>query len=863
MKLPNILKKMAATCLLWLPFFCLYAQVLQKPVTIKFNNVSVAVALDELAAQEKVFFYYSSSQVNIKRVVDKSFTAVPMEEVLRFLVSDPNVVFTADGNKIILSLNRPLKYTISGTVKDAASGELLPYVNIYTADKMFSVQTNENGYFALTIPQNNYMLLFSYVGYHTLQLPVALNGQTTVTVKLEPNLSLSELLIESTRDETTVKPDKIEIAPAQIKRIPSMLGENDVVKYLMLMPGIQKGSEGNNGMYVRGGSPDQNLILVDDAIVYNNYHLFGFNSLFTGAELKHAELHKGGFDPKFGGRLSSVLNMQIKDGNSQKMHGEAGIGFISSKLMLEGPLVKNKVSYMFSARRTYLDLVMMPFEDKNDFFRYYFYDVHGKVNVQLNNKHQLSVSTYNGRDVFRNESRGADFKTNNSIIWGNNLANFKWVYKPQAKIEISSSVSYSKYQLGISLLDESSSGLSESSVSSAIEDVGFKTELTAFVNPAHQINAGVSAIRHAFSPTVIGFSKIGNQSQQSNLVIPANEYAVYASHQYKPFKALLLNYGVRLSAFSAFNTTYQNFEPRARAQIALPKNYLFSASYSRMAQYQHLLSTFGLGLPTDVWLPVSNVIKPATANVFSTGISKAYMNGKLQITTEGFYKTIQNQAIYKEGKSIVGILPATLSNSFEMWENLLTQGNCVTYGAEWLIKYATTKYTFIAAYTLSKTTQQFDEVNLGRPFPAFFDRRHDLSLVQQIKLGKHFLFNAVWLFGSGYWFTLPMAEYNTYSHVPNIGNIPIFVPDQSQATFYTQRNNFRTRNYHRLDLGLQYIKNGKWGVNTIDLSVYNVYNQQNPFYHSIDQVSETDTRRVLKQQSLFGIIPSLSYNFKF
>lgn len=863
MKIPNTIKRLAATCILWLPFFCLYAQVLQKPVSIEFKNTTVAGALDMLAAQEGVLFYYSSSQVNINRVVNKRFAATPIITILRFLVPDPNMVFTSDDNKIILSLNRPLKYTLSGTVKDAASGELLPYVNIYTADKSFSVQTNDNGYFAITLPQGNYEFVFSYVGYHSIQLPVALNEQLSVGIKLEPNLSLNELLIESTRDETIVKPDKIEIAPAQIKRIPAMLGENDVVKYLMLMPGIQKGSEGNNGMYVRGGSPDQNLILVDDAIVYNNYHLFGFNSLFTGAELKHAELYKGGFDPKFGGRLSSVLNMQIKDGNSQKMHGEAGIGFISSKLMLEGPLVKNKASYMFSARRTYLDLVLMPFENKNDFFRYYFYDIHGKVNVQLNQKHQLSFSTYNGRDVFRNQSKGEDFKSNNSIIWGNNLASLKWVYKPVPKLELSSSVSYSKYRLGIGLLDESASGTSESSVSSAIEDIGYKTELTAFVNQVHQFTTGISVIQHSFLPTVVGFSKVSNQTQESRLVIPATEYAWYASHQYKPYKALLLNYGLRLSAFSAFAKTYQNFEPRARAQVALPKKYLFSMSYSRMAQYQHLLSTFGLGLPTDVWLPVSNNIKPATANLFTTGISKAYLGGKLQVTTEGFYKEIQNQAIYKEGKSIVGIFPAGLNNSFTMWENMLTQGKCIAYGAEWLIKYATTKYTFITAYTLSKTTQQFSEVNLGRPFPAFFDRRHDLSLVQQVKLGKHFLFNAVWLFGSGYWFTLPVAEYNTYTHVPEIGNMPIFIPDQSQATFYTQRNNFRTRNYHRLDLGLQYIKNGKYGVSTIDFSVYNVYNQQNPFYHTIDQVSETDTRRVLKQQSLFGIIPSLSYNFKF
>jgi len=634
------------------------------------------------------------------------------------------------------------------------------------------------------------------------------------------------------------------------------------------MPGVQKGSEGNSGLYVRGGGPDQNLIILDDATVYNAYHLFGFFSLFNGDALKSVELTKGGFPARYGGRLSSVVEMNMKEGNKEALHGEAGIGLISSRLTLEGPIVKNKASFLVSGRRTYLYVLLLPLLPADQKFGYNFYDLTTKVNYDFGHKDKLYLSGYFGQDGFSGRSTDKDRTTEGGLKWGNATATLRWNHLFNNRLFANASLIFSNYRFNIYQLDEDKKGKYELEYRSGIRDFSFKYDLDFLPNPKHSIRAGFQTTFHRFTPSavVVKNSNI-NQFEQNIRNIDAQESGLYVEDTYRPVPRVTINAGFRLSHFLNKGQSYLNSEPRLSAAYKLREDLALKASYATMNQYIHLLSNTGIGLPTDLWVPSTNQVRPQRSDQVALGIAKDFTERNLALTVEGYYKKSRNIIGYKEGASFLLIDDPTTAEELS-WEQNITSGQGWSYGAEVLLQRKAGRFSGWLGYTLSWTQLQFDELNFGQKYFARYDRRHDISLVSFYRLSDRITLSGTWVYGTGNAITLPLANYQSVEH--NLGTVstnpnqPNYNPYYQSVNEYGSKNDLRMAAYHRMDLGIQFHKKKKWGERTWEISIYNVYNQQNPyFYYKGTQVDNTGTRNVLKQVTLFPIIPSFSYHIKF
>jgi hypothetical protein len=655
----------------------------------------------------------------------------------------------------------------------------------------------------------------------------------------------------------------VEIPIRQIKTIPALLGEKDVLKVLQLMPGVQKGSEGSSGLYVRGGGPDQNLIILDDAVVYNAYHLFGFFSLFNGDALKSVELTKGGFPARYGGRLSSVLDMNMKEGSKDKLHGEGGIGIISSRLTLEGPLKKDKSSFILSGRRTYADALARPFIPNGD-GGYYFYDLTAKVNYDFGRKDKLYLSGYFGKDRFfiTEKYDGNRYKT--GFNWGNATGTLRWNHLFNQKLFTNTSLIFSNYRFRIFQDDKSKDGATYSlDYHSGIRDLGIKQDWDFFPNPQHALKFGVMSTYHQFTPSavVVKDSQV-NQFSRDVEAIDVVESGLYAEDTYRPFDKVRLNAGFRLSHYAAEGRQYFRPEPRLAASYSLREDLSVKASYALMNQYVHLLSNTGIGLPTDLWVPTTARVKPQQSQQVAAGIAKDFIDRGLQLTVEGYYKKMDNIIGYREGASFLLIEDGPEGASRVSWEDNVTAGQGWSYGTELLLQKKSGRFSGWVGYTLSWTQLQFDELNFGRKYYARYDRRHDLSLVGIYEISPRITLSGSWVYGTGNAITLPVSEYLAGEHVPTAqgGRYGSYLND------YGPKNSFRMAAYHRLDLGIQFHKKMRRHERTWEFSLYNAYSRQNPFFYFTESKTDQATgisKAVLKQIALFPIIPSFSYNFKF
>ncbi|GAB3987586.1 TonB-dependent receptor [Spirosoma daeguense] len=782
------------------------------------------------------------------------------------------------------------RLTISGYVREAGSQEALIGVNVYLPGTSTGTTTNTYGFYSITLPaQDSIRLAYSFVGYEPVSRSVSLRQNSSQNVLLTPGRALSEVEVKASRTEEKVSESpqmsRIDVPVAQIKKIPAFLGEKDVLKVLQLMPGVQKGSEGQTGIYVRGGGPDQNLIILDEATVYNASHLFGFFSVFNGDALKSVELTKGGFPARYGGRLSSVIELNMKDGNKEKLHGEGGIGLIASRLTLEGPFTKNKKgSFLLSGRRTYLDIVAAPLiaaqTGGETQAGYYFYDFNAKANYDFGSKNKVYLSGYFGRDRFyaKEKELGSDI----GIGWGNATGTLRWNHLFNQKLFSNLSLIYSDYEFKISSDDRSSDTTTTSlRYSSGIRDLSAKLDFDYYLTPKHSLRFGTQAVFHRFTPSaVVVQNAFINEFRRDVEAIDAVEAGVYVEDTWRPNERWRVNGGLRMSLFLQGSARYVRPEPRLSASYQIRPSLSVKASYATMNQYIHMLSNTGIGLPTDLWVPTTDRVAPQQSRQVAVGIAKDFSDnfalGKgYALTVEGYYKTMQNIINYKEGASFLLIEDPTSAERVR-WEDNVTAGKGWSYGAEVLFQRKTGRLSGWIGYTLSWTQWQFPELNQGKPFFPRYDRRHDISVVGIYELSKRITLSGTWVYGTGNALTVPVANYRGYQHSLNrqtiySNGVPSIITDlfdygSTVSDYGQQKNSFRAEAYHRFDVAIQFHKQKKHHERTWEISFYNAYNRRNPFFYQLQSVRQEGQllpRTALFRYSVFPIVPSISYNFKF
>jgi hypothetical protein len=759
------------------------------------------------------------------------------------------------------------KHTISGYVTEKGSQENLPGVTIYQANTNNATTSNAYGFYSITLPASDTVsLIYAFLGYANENRTIKLDRNISISIELKSISQLEEVEIVGKKTEAIsedVLMSKIDIPIDKIKDIPALFGEKDVLKVLQLMPGVQKGGEGNSGFYVRGGGPDQNLIILDDATVYNAFHLFGFFSLFNGDALKSVELTKGGFPARYGGRLSSVLDMQMKDGNKEKIHGEVGIGLISSRFTLEGPLIKNKCSFLVSGRRTYIDALIYPALPRNRKAGYYFYDLNAKINYVLSDKDRIYLSGYFGKDKFSANIKEELIANSFGIGWGNATATARWNHLFSNKLFANTSLIFTDYNLDVATEFKDDVNTFSLLYTSGIRDYSFKTSFDYIPGPKHYIKFGLQSIYHQFRPgaTVLknSFAEIDYKDAK---LFEAFENSVFIEDDWKATRNLRMNGGLRITNFIIKEDNIINFEPRFSTRYLLAEDLSIKASYALMNQYMHLLSNTGIGLPTDLWVPATSKAPYMTSQQGAIGISKDFFKEGIDVSLEGYYKEMDNVLGYKEGASFLAIGENSEGVS---WEDNVTSGQGWSYGAEFLIRKNTGKFTGWIGYTLSWTQLQFDELNFGNKFYARYDRRHDIAVVGVYKITPRITLSGTWVYGTGNAITLPLNSYmaNTYGRSFTASN-PTALNQEAQYAvqdYGKQRNAYRMSPYHRMDVGIQFHKIRKKYTRTLEVGIYNLYSRQNPFFYYID--TKANGEQKLMQVSLFPIIPSISCSWKF
>ena len=780
------------------------------------------------------------------------------------------------------------KRTLSGYVMDAASKETLIGATIIDKNSGKGCATNNYGFYTLTLDQGAVELQVSYVGYTQQTRTLDLKENLSLNFMLETNTTLDEVVVEGTRATVSARSPQmsvVELPVQQIKSIPTLFGEADVLKAIQLLPGVQNGSEGSAGMYVRGGGPDENLLLLDGVPVYNVNHMMGFFSVFNPDALKNVTLYKGSFPAHFGGRLSSVVDIRMKEGDMQQYHGNVSVGLISSKLNVEGPILKDKLSFNLSFRRTYSDLLMKPalwiarsqMEDVNKLKAgYYFYDLNAKLNWKISDKDRLYLSFYTGDDAVYFGVKTKDYSTmqtqyidriNMDWKWGNKVSALRWNHVMSQQLFMDASVNYTQYRhnLGMSISEEviqqqnnNASFKDEYSMAykSGINDLTAKVDFDYTPLPNHEIRFGGNYTYHIFRPEVQAMKIIeGNQTEVDTTAgspkVFAHETALYAEDNMTLGDIFRVNAGVHYSTFTVEGKTYQSVQPRLSTSVMLASNLSLKAGYAYMTQYVHLLSNSSLSLPTDLWVPVTADIVPMNAHQVSLGAFYE-LPQLFDISIEGYYKSMDNLLEYKDGASFFG--------SSERWDQKVCMGKGWAYGVEFLVQRSFGKTTGWVGYTWAHAKRKFDRegqvINQGNVVPAKYDRRHDLSITMQHKFNEHFDLSGTWVFSSGNCGTLGTQIYEGFpDEWGNINNIAAL-----------ERNNFRLGNYHRLDVGFNFHRQLKYGTSTWNLSVYNAYNHNNPFivYTSYRWDSATQQeKKVLMQASIFPMIPSVSYSYKF
>jgi len=750
------------------------------------------------------------------------------------------------------------KYSVHGTIKSKVTGEIIIGGTVSITGSSIGTVSNEYGFYSLTLPPRDYTLEISAVGMKAQQIVISLSKDVKLDILLdEETTTLQEVTVRGSSTGRSLKNPQMgveKIDVHEIRTIPVLFGERDILKTIQLLPGIKSAGEGNSGFYTRGGSADQNLILLDEAPVYNASHLLGFFSTFNSDAIKNVTLYKGTMPVQYGGRLSSVLDIKMNDGNNQDFAVSGGIGLIASRLNLEGPLQKDKSSFLLSARRTYADVFLKLGDSSLKKTKLYFYDLNAKMNFILGEKDKIFLSGYFGRDVLSQDKVAG-------INWGNATGTLRWNHIFNKKLFSNTSLIYSNYDYKINVHTESI----DYGILSRIRDFNLKEELQLYANANNTVIFGINSISHTIKPGEISVTDKNGTVTQGLQDRYSLDNAVYASDSWRINNKWNLTYGLRISAFTILGKgdyytldtagkvidtthygpgeivkTYLNAEPRVAVSYQLNTSSSLKASYTRNTQNLHLISNSVSSSPTDKWVASTNLIKPELADQVAIGYYRDLKDRKYEINVETYYKTMRNQIDYRDGAEVF---------TNEAIETQLLYGTGRAYGIELLLKKKTGRLNGWISYTLSKTERKIDGINNNQWYNARQDRTHDLAIVAIYQLNKKWTLSANWIFYTGDAVTYPSGKYTL---------------DNEVYFYYSERNGYRMPNYHRLDIGAtKQLKRGKRFSSELNFSVYNVYGRANAYQITFRQ-SETDpTRTEAVKTSLFTFVPSISYNFKF
>ena len=787
------------------------------------------------------------------------------------------------------------QHTVSGTITDQTSGETLIGATILDTRSGKGTTTNVNGRYTLTLKGSEAVLRITFVGYEPIYDTISLSSNTIRNYILKPSITLSEIVVTAERvnSRESSQMSALEMPVEQLKAVPVLFGEADIIKAIQLLPGVQSGNEGTGGMYVRGGGPDQNLFLLDGIPLYNVNHLGGFFSAFNADAVKNVTLFKGSFPARFGGRLSSVLDVTTNNGNDKKIHGNISIGAISAQFNLEGPIIKEKTTFCISARRTYADFIMRPIirklatdiDGKTKLVAgYYFYDANAKITHKFSDKSRLYATFYMGDDDvytrIRTESSLAedqylDFRNN----WGNTVGGLRWNYVLNPKLFMNLSLSYTGYSNRMIAAIDKLAYITPDSVQqstmngdyiSKIHDLTGRLDFSFIPTPEHDIQFGTYYTNHTIIPSVASgsidyFDQIQMddpfrmEAKLRDDTTRSHEIVAFAEDDWSINDIFKVNMGLHFSSFGVEDTFYPSLQPRISGRALLGENLSVKVGYAYMSQYMHLLSTTSVSLPTDLWVPSTKRIKPMTAQQVAAAVNYS-IPLVVELSVEGYYKHMHNIIEYRDG--------ATTFGSTAGWEDLVCVGDGWTYGVEFLAQRTFGRLTGWLAYTWSRTTHLFNrpgqELNNGNPFPAKYDRRHDFSIVLTYKINDWCDASATWVFSTGNTATLAMQKYPVASDDPDAYDLNSNL--SNTLSHVSSRNNFRMPNYHRADISVNFhrqFKRKNWH-RTINVSVYNLYNKQNPYLtYTSNQYSYRGYSKALMQLSIFPILPSVAYTLYF
>jgi hypothetical protein len=843
----------AARCLVFVCVLFVASPLYSQSTNAKIKRFSDLVAYLEMYTQFK--FAYPEKLANVTLEVNESVNLNDPKQLQQLLGPYGIEIVRKDDLLIFRKRNNTTK-KISGFVRDAENGESLVGANVIDLTSGKGVGANTFGFFSLDTSGDS--IAVSFVGYAYKKLSIK-DGAAELLIALEKEDNvLDEVLISGTNTRELPEISTIRLSAEKIKKIPVFMGETDLLKTLQLLPGVQAASEGTAGFQVRGGGPDQNLILLDGVPVYNANHLFGFFSVFNADAINSVELIKGGFPARYGGRLSSIVDIQMKEGNLHKFEGEGAIGLVASRVTVNGPINKGKTSFMLSARRTFLDVLTVPFAklaNSDRIMSASFWDLNAKVNHIISPTDRIYLSFYSGRDRLYDDYSidESDMKEDEhaEIKWGNVTSAFRWNHQYTDQLFSNLTATYTRYQfeLGTKVHYQfpNTPDISRNNqYHSNIRDAGLKMDFDYFFNNDHLIKFGTNLVHHTLRPGVSKFqSHIQIDTTFGSPEINLSEMYIYVEDEVLLSGSTRANIGVHYSAARAGSKTYMSWQPRFTINQRLGHALSLKASYARMAQYIHLLVNSGIGLPTDLWVPSTERVKPQLSDQVALGASSVYKH--FEISVEGYYKWMNNLIEYKDGAGFLDI--------DSEWENKIEFGSGNSYGAELFVQKKSGRSTGWIAYTWSKSTRQFDNLNFGKSFPYRYDRRHNVSIVYNLAINDRIDFGAVWVYNTGNAVTLPTSTYPKATWNSNAPGYEDFVKH------YPGRNSSRMKDYHRLDFSVSFKKTKQWGERKWVFGVYNTYSRLNPIYIELDD--ENHLNKKFKQLSIFPLIPHISYQFKF
>ncbi len=859
----------------------------QTPETKKFSVEILHGSSNELIEhlQEKSGYIISySSRLCLKERLSLSTSHNTLIGFLQEIFRDCPFDYTERKNKIIL---RPLKlseqsFTILGYVRDARTGERLLGSNVFSGNRQEGTATNYYGFYSLTLSGGPVDIYASYVGYNSQKQRFVLDSDTIIYFSLEPNIELPEVSVLGSRMPNLLQGGSFGSARVSMDRIveaPALFGESDLMRGIQMLPGIQSGSEGFTGLFVRGGGPDQNLVLLDDVPVYNVGHLLGFFSIFNTDAVKQVAVTKDGFPARYGGRLSSVVDVRMKEGRNDRVGGSVSLGLLSSGVSLDGPVFNDKTTFALSFRRTYVDAFAALYQlGEDDKTNYYFFDLNGKISYELSERSKLFLSSYWGRDKLYSlynyrdyEVRVGDSELSEKVAindesntgWGNFTGALRWNYVVNPQLFVNLTATYSNYRffIGLKQSDDAQEQLNtyEQRYLSGIQDFTLKADFENYHNSNNTMRFGASGVVHRFNPGVDVVKESGSSGETEetsigDVLVSGQEYRIYLEDEFSLSSRFFANIGVHSALFVGEGKPYWSVEPRLSLRYALTPSTEFKGSLSRMSQFVHMVGTAGYSLPTDLWLPVSERIRPMHSDQATLGVNFYLGAGRrFLLSLEGYAKSFRNILAYKES---TGFFDYSTT-----WEDKLTTGSGESYGVEMLLQKNKGDLTGWLGYTYARTNVHFTELNDGNSYPARFDRRHDISLFMNYRFNKRITGSLTWMFGSGNPVTLPEERY--YAPALSWGKPSEFGYSESVGSL----NNYRMPAFHRLDLGVNFTKKKKRGERTWSFGVINAYGRQNPFllyFSESENNPEGSAMRQLKQLSLFPFpIPYVRYSFKF